>query len=105
MRVVVCTVVHHPADARIFYREIAALLDAGHDVTYIAPHDEASASADKDTQQSAERERGSLTLVPIPRAVGRRRAGPTSSSPPDVWAPTTRRTGSARPGSSSTPGC
>ena len=40
MRVVVCTVVHHPADARIFYREIQALLDAGHDVTYIAPHGE-----------------------------------------------------------------
>ena len=40
MRVVVCTVVHHPADARIFYREIRALLDAGHDVTYIAPHGE-----------------------------------------------------------------
>ena len=37
MHVVVCTVVHHPADARIFYREIQALLDAGHDVTYIAP--------------------------------------------------------------------
>jgi glycosyltransferase involved in cell wall biosynthesis len=32
--------VHHPADARIFYREIRALLDAGHDVTYIAPHGE-----------------------------------------------------------------
>ncbi len=41
MHVVVCTVVHHPADARIFYREIQALLDAGHDVTYIAPHGEA----------------------------------------------------------------
>jgi glycosyltransferase involved in cell wall biosynthesis len=40
VRVVVCTVVHHPADARIFYREIRALLDAGHDVTYIAPHGE-----------------------------------------------------------------
>ena len=37
MRVVVCTVVHHPADARIFYRQIQALLDAGHQVTYIAP--------------------------------------------------------------------
>ena len=43
MRVVVCTVVHHPADARIFYREIQALLDAGHDVTYIAPHGESAA--------------------------------------------------------------
>ena len=29
MRVVVCTIVHHPADARIYHREIRALLDAG----------------------------------------------------------------------------
>jgi glycosyltransferase involved in cell wall biosynthesis len=48
MHVVVCTVVHHPADARIFYREITALLDAGHDVTYIAPHDEAVGSRGDD---------------------------------------------------------
>ncbi len=75
MRVVVCTVVHHPADARIFYREIAALLDAGHDVTYIAPHEEKHAPVREENQEPAERERGTLTLVPIPRAVGRRRAG------------------------------
>ncbi len=37
MRVVVCTIVHHPADARICHRQIRALLDAGHQVTYIAP--------------------------------------------------------------------
>ena len=37
MRVVVCTIVHHPADARIYHRQIRALLDAGHEVTYIAP--------------------------------------------------------------------
>ena len=37
MRVVVCTIVHHPADARIYLRQIRALLDAGHEVTYIAP--------------------------------------------------------------------
>ena len=37
MRVLVVTVVHHPLDARIFHREIAALLAAGHDVTYAAP--------------------------------------------------------------------
>jgi glycosyltransferase involved in cell wall biosynthesis len=64
VRVVVCTVVHHPADARIFYRQIRALLDAGHDVTYIAPHDESQRPV-----------RGSLTTVTIPRAVGRRRLG------------------------------
>lgn len=37
LRVVVATVVHHPEDARIRHRQIRTLLDAGHDVTYIAP--------------------------------------------------------------------
>lgn len=37
MRVMVVTVVHDPRDARILHREIAALLAAGHDVTYAAP--------------------------------------------------------------------
>lgn len=37
MRVLVATVVNDPRDARVYAREIAALLDAGHDVTYIAP--------------------------------------------------------------------
>ena len=79
MRVVVCTVVHHPADARIFYREIRALLDAGHDVTYIAPHGEPGqrpVQGHEQDQDSPERTVGSLTTVAIPRAVGRRRLGP-----------------------------
>ena len=79
MHVVVCTVVHHPADARIFYREIRALLDAGHDVTYIAPHRESAASVrDEDQgqgQADSERGRGTLRRVTIPRASGRRRVG------------------------------
>lgn len=37
MRVLVLTVVHHPLDARIHHRQIAALLDAGHEVVYAAP--------------------------------------------------------------------
>jgi glycosyltransferase involved in cell wall biosynthesis len=79
VRVVVCTVVHHPADARIFYREIQALLDAGHDVTYIAPHGESAApvrdenQGQNQDQGNSERVRGSLRLVTIPRASGRRR--------------------------------
>jgi glycosyltransferase involved in cell wall biosynthesis len=94
VRVVVCTVVHHPADARIFYREIRALLDAGHDVTYIAPHGEpgqppldnpshnqdspersgASTPSVPDTAPTAgDRPPGALRPVTIPRAVGRRR--------------------------------
>ena len=79
MHVVVCTVVHHPADARIFYREIQALLDAGHDVTYIAPHGESAASVRDENQGqeqgNSERGRGNLLLVTIPRASGRHRAG------------------------------
>ena len=88
MRVVVCTVVHHPADARIFYREIRALLDAGHDVVYIAPHaltphvltghDLAEHGTVRENQDldHPERTAGSLTTVTIPRAVGRHRLGP-----------------------------
>ena len=94
MRVVVCTVVHHPADARIFYREIRALLDAGHDVTYIAPHGEpgqrpvqdqdldfsersrASTGTERQTAPAAgDPQPGTLRTVTIPRAVGRRRIG------------------------------
>ncbi|MCD0451160.1 glycosyltransferase [Actinocorallia sp. API 0066] len=37
MRVCVCTVGHHPEDARILHRQIRALLDGGHRVTYVAP--------------------------------------------------------------------
>ena len=79
MHVVVCTVVHHPADARIFYREIQALLDAGHDVTYIAPFGELPASVRIEDQGhdqgNSERVRGTLRPVTIPRASGRRRVG------------------------------
>src|ERR1700757_1179411 len=75
MRVVACTVVHHPADARIFYREIQALLDAGHDVTYIAPHNESAQPVRDENSDHPERVRGSLRTVTIPRAVGRRRLG------------------------------
>ena len=63
MRVLVCTVVHHPTDARIFRREIGALLEAGIDIDAIAPWP-ASDTADAHYRRFA-----------IPRAVGRRRFG------------------------------
>jgi glycosyltransferase involved in cell wall biosynthesis len=93
LHVVVCTVVHHPADARIYFREIRALLDAGHDVTYIAPHGESAApvphngtshhgepvpaaAAQPPFPASGKAGRqGELRTVTVPRAVGRNRFG------------------------------
>jgi glycosyltransferase involved in cell wall biosynthesis len=66
VRVLVCTVVHHPADARIYFRQVRALLEAGHEVTYIAPMGERGAPASLSP---------GLTTVTIPRAVGRHRLG------------------------------
>ncbi|HTY71975.1 MAG TPA: glycosyltransferase family 4 protein [Actinomycetes bacterium] len=63
MHVVVATVVHDPQDARILHREIAALLDAGHTVTYVAPW---SATGRASVPEA-------VTVVDVPRAVGRRR--------------------------------
>ncbi|HEX6521765.1 MAG TPA: glycosyltransferase family 4 protein [Streptosporangiaceae bacterium] len=67
MRVVVCTIVHHPQDARIYHRQIRALLDAGHDVTYLAP------LSSEDLFN--ERHRRHLQVTALPRAAGRRRLG------------------------------
>lgn len=62
MRICVCTIVHHPEDARILHRQIRSLLDAGHDVTYIAPF------RDCDVTPWPE-----LTPVDVPRATGKSR--------------------------------
>ncbi|GAB3485974.1 glycosyltransferase family 4 protein [Nocardiopsis coralliicola] len=62
MHVLVATVVHHPEDARILHRQIRALLDAGHEVTYIAPFRERRVAPWPE-----------LTAVDVPRAAGRRR--------------------------------
>jgi glycosyltransferase involved in cell wall biosynthesis len=67
VRVLVCTVVHHPADARIYHRQIRALLDAGHQVTYVAP------AVTEDFHP--ERAGCMLQVIPVPRAAGRRRVG------------------------------
>jgi glycosyltransferase involved in cell wall biosynthesis len=64
MRICVCTVVHHPEDARILHRQIRALLEAGHEITYLAPF-----SAHAITPWR------SLTGVDVPRAHGLRRFG------------------------------
>jgi glycosyltransferase involved in cell wall biosynthesis len=62
MRVFVATVVHHPEDARILHRQIRALLDAGHEVTYMAPFRASNVAPWPE-----------ITPVDVPRAVGRRR--------------------------------
>jgi glycosyltransferase involved in cell wall biosynthesis len=61
MKVLVCTVVHNPTDARIFRREIEALLNAGHEVTAIAPWQETTPG------------RPEVHRVTVPRAVSRNR--------------------------------
>ncbi|MBB5929623.1 glycosyltransferase [Streptomyces echinatus] len=62
MRILVVTVVHHPEDARILHREIAALRDRGHHVVYAAPF----AARDSTPRPYVEG-------VDLPRAAGRDR--------------------------------
>jgi glycosyltransferase involved in cell wall biosynthesis len=64
VRVLVVTVVHRPDDARIRYREIAALLAAGDQVTYAAPFE----GWGQELSQAP-----GLTAIPLPRAQGRHR--------------------------------
>ncbi len=62
MHVLVMTVVHHPEDARILHRQIRALVDAGHEVTYAAPYTARGVVP-----------RSWVTGVDLPRAAERRR--------------------------------
>ncbi|MGP4008482.1 glycosyltransferase [Streptomyces sp. 4N124] len=62
MRILVVTVVHHPEDARILHREIAALRDRGHEIVYAAPFTARSVAP-----------RPYVEGVDLPRAAGRSR--------------------------------
>lgn len=62
MHALVATVVHHPEDARILHRQIRALVDAGHTVTYVAPFRECGVTP-----------WDGLHSVDVPRASGRDR--------------------------------
>lgn len=62
MRVCVATIVHNPNDARILHRQIRALLDAGHAVTYVAPFRDGNTAPWP-----------GIDVVDVPRARGRRR--------------------------------
>lgn len=66
LRVLVCTTVHVPEDARILHRQIAALLEAGHRVTYAAPWSDPDAGAPRP-------DRDRLAAADLPRSSGRRR--------------------------------
>lgn len=65
MRVLVGTITHRADDARIFARQIPALLAAGHTVTAIAPWQASAVTPDR-----------RLTAVDVPRASGRARMVP-----------------------------
>ena len=66
----VITVVHHPYDSRIWFREIDALLASGWHVTYVAPF----SGYNQYPPVRDARLPGSLTCLDIPRAEGRRRS-------------------------------
>jgi glycosyltransferase involved in cell wall biosynthesis len=65
LRALVVTVVHHPQDSRIRHREVTALLDAGWQVTFLAPFVGHDLPVPDPT--------GGLTCVDLPRAAGRGR--------------------------------
>ena len=65
LRALVVTVVHHPLDSRIRHREISALIEAGWEVTYLAPF----AAHDLPLPEPTD----GLTCRDLPRASGRDR--------------------------------
>ncbi|WP_180687227.1 glycosyltransferase [Streptomyces gossypiisoli] len=62
MRILMVTVVHHPEDARILHREIAALSERGHRIVYAAPFSARGVAP-----------RPGVEGVDLPRAAGRDR--------------------------------
>lgn len=66
MRALVVTTVHHPEDARILHRQIRALREAGHEVTYAAPFHDYGVAVSAGP---------GLTVLDLPRASGWRRLG------------------------------
>lgn len=67
MRVLVVTIVHTPLDARIYHRQIRALITAGHHVTFVAPV--TGFGINPETFTATKR----LTVVDVTRAAGRKR--------------------------------
>ena len=67
----VITVVHNPEDSRIRHRQIEALVNAGWQVTYVAPF--RAFGLDVPPVRYAGSDRGGLRCLDIPRSSGRRR--------------------------------
>ncbi len=63
LRILVMTIVHHPEDARITHRQIGALLERGHRVTFAAPWTSFGVTPRQD-----------VASIDVPRACGRNRA-------------------------------
>lgn len=69
VKVLVLTVAHPPLDARIHNRQIRALTERGHEVTYVAPW-----SAFGVTPPDG------ITALDVPRSVGKHRLGPVAAA-------------------------
>lgn len=67
MRVLVATITHRADDARIFARQIPAMLDAGIELTVVAPWRASGVTPDP-----------RIRAIDVPRTRGRRRIGPLS---------------------------
>ena len=67
----VVTVVHNPEDSRIRRRQLAALIAAGWDVTYVAPFQ--AFGLELPPTRPAAPGRGGLRCINVPRSSGRRR--------------------------------
>ncbi len=72
------TVAHNPEDARVRNREIGALLDRGHSVTFVAPFSAFDVALPVTPSDG-------LTCVDVPRSVGRHRIGPVAAATWQLW--------------------
>jgi len=72
LAILVVTVVHHPLDSRIWFRQINALLERGCDVTFAAPF--SGFDLPIPANQPRARGRGALHCLNAPRSFGRHRA-------------------------------
>ncbi|HET9873732.1 MAG TPA: glycosyltransferase [Propionibacteriaceae bacterium] len=72
-RILVVTVVHHPQDSRIWFRQIDALLAHGWKITFAAPFSGYGLPVPPD--HDAQHGSGSLHCIDVPRSHGRRRIG------------------------------